>query len=103
MRAEVQTFQLRQEERRLLHVLEPHQISSAASQGKIIMGGVEPSGFIQQQPDADEAVQTALQAFTDGLYLVFLDGQQLRDLTVHINPQPGSTLLFIRLVALAGG
>jgi hypothetical protein len=38
VREEVQAFRLRQQERRLLHVLSSQQMSDAASTGKITMG-----------------------------------------------------------------
>ena len=102
---EVRAFQQRQEERRLFHVLGSQEIADAASRGKIAMGGVDHSTQGQHYAEVDEnaAVHVALQGFIDGLYLVFLDGQQLRDLDVPVQPRPASTLLFLRLVALAGG
>ena len=105
VREEVHAFQQRQEERRLLHVLRPQEIADAASLGKVAMGGVgrPPQGLQQAEVDEDAAVQVALQGFVDGLYLVFLDGQQQRELDVPVQPHPASTLLFLRLVSLTGG
>jgi hypothetical protein len=57
----------------------------------------------QNEVDDDVAVAVALQAFEDGLYFVFLDGQQQEDLDAEVRLRPDSTLTFIRLVALAGG
>jgi hypothetical protein len=102
---EVRAFQQRQEEHRLLHVLSPQEITDAADRGKIAMGGADDSQHGQHNGDVDEdaAVQIALQGFVDGLYLVFLDGQQQHDLDASVQPHQASTLLFLRLVALAGG
>jgi len=100
VRAEVRAFRVRQEERRLLRVLRPQEISAAASTGKISPGGE------QREPaeiDEEAAIQVALQGFLDGIYLVFIDRQQQRDLAGPVQLRPASTLLFIRLVALAGG
>lgn len=100
VRDEVRTFQQRQEERRLLHVLQPMEIADAASRGKIVMGEAKRP---QQEINEDEAIQVALQGFVDGLYLVFVDGQQQRNLDAPLHLHAASTLLFLRLVALAGG
>jgi hypothetical protein len=101
VRAEVQAFRLRQEERRILHVLSAQEINNAAQTGKISMGGDEE--LVPVEVDEDEAVQVALQAFEDGIYLVFLDGQPQRHLDSSVQLHPESYLLFIRLVALVGG
>ena len=42
-------------------------------------------------------------AFGDGLFLVLLDGRQETDLDARVEVGPGSTVTFVRLVALAGG
>jgi hypothetical protein len=99
---EVRAFTQRQEERRLVRVLSPDEIDRAAASGKIAMGGVEDRST--GAPVSEEtAVAVALQAFTDGLYFVFLDGRQQEDLDAAVVLRPASTLTFIRLVALAGG
>ncbi len=104
IREEVRAFQLRQEERRLIHVLSPHEIGEAARRGKVTMGGQqELRQGLDEEVDEDAAVATALLAFEDGLYFVFLDGQQQRDLNAPVRLHPASTLTFIRLVALVGG
>jgi hypothetical protein len=63
------------------------------------MGGRD----LDQKVDADEAVATALEAFEDGLYLVVVDGQELRNLDAQVFLQPDSRVAFVRLTLLAGG
>jgi hypothetical protein len=101
VRAEVGAFRERQEERRLLRFLSPQEINDGASKGKIAPPGETeiPAVAINEQ----DAIDVALQAFTDGIYLVFLDGQAQRNLTDPIQLNAASSLLFIRLVALVGG
>ena len=96
---EIEAFRSRQEERRLARVLSPQDIEQGAARGKIESGERE----YQQEVDEDRAVGTALQAFEDGLYFVFLDDvqQELLDQTVFVGDD--SRVLFVRLVALAGG
>lgn len=101
VREDVRAFQQRQEERCLLRVLSPQEIHEAARRGKVSVG--DEQGNVRTEVDADEAVQVAVQAFEDGIYLVFLDGQLQYDLASPVQLHPTSTLLFVRLVALVGG
>lgn len=99
VRAEVQAFRERQEERKLVRVLTVDQIAEGAERGKVDMGGRD----LDQQVDEDQAVAAAWQAFEDGLYLVALDGRELRELDGRVFLAPDSRLTFIRLALLAGG
>jgi hypothetical protein len=96
---EIQTFHERQEERRLARILSPSEIELGVEKGKIDMGERD----LDQTVDENAAIGAALQAFEDGLYFVFLDDAQQHDLNHEVVVAPDSTLLFIRLVALAGG
>lgn len=100
VRAEVDAFRTRQQERQLIRVLTKTQIADAAEAGKIEMGGseVEP-----REVDEDSAVAAALTAFEDGLYLVAIDGREHRGLDEQIYVQEDSRVTFIRLTLLAGG
>lgn len=97
--SEIANFEDRQRQRRFIQVLSPTQISLGVEQGKVDLGGSD----LEQKVDADEAIATALQAFTDGLYFVFLDEQQQENLDDVVTLQPNSQLLFLRLVPLVGG
>jgi hypothetical protein len=99
VRAEVEAFRQRQEDRKLFRALTARQIEEGAAKGKVVMGGRE----VEQKVDAEEAVGTALQAFEDGLYLVVLDGQEQRALDAQVHLQPDSRVAFVRLAMLAGG
>ena len=91
-------FQLRQESRHLLRVLTEAEIQAGQVEGKIDMGPHEI-----QEVDTDASLITALQAFQDGLYYVFIDDQQYEALEQVVPLSVNSRLTFIRLVALAGG
>src|SRR5690349_9068868 len=67
VQAEVHAFRERQEERHLLRVLSPQEIKDGASRGKIAPPGA--SEIPEVEIDEQEAVNVALQAFTDGIYL----------------------------------
>jgi hypothetical protein len=95
---EVQTFEKRQEERKLIRILTEREIESGLEKGRVDSGGRD----LHQKVNADEAVGTALQAFEDGLYLVFLDEEEQRDLDKQVFLRPDSKLTFVRLTMLAG-
>ncbi len=99
VRHEVAAFQQRQEQRQTLRALTSREIEAGATQGKIAMGGQE----FKQDVDPEQAVAAALEAFTDGLYLVVIDGVEQRDLDQQLFLRDESTITFIRLTMLAGG
>lgn len=99
VRREVAAFRQRQEERSLFRVLTERQIARGAAQGKVDPGGRK----LAQEVDEDAAVATALQAFEDGLFFVFVDDAQREDLDAPLFVGPESRVTFVRLVALAGG
>jgi hypothetical protein len=99
VRAEVQAFKERQQERLLVRALTARDIEAGVVKGKVDMGGRD----LDQKLDVEEAVGTALQAFEDGLYLVILDGTEQRNLDQEVRLQPDSRIAFVRLAMLAGG
>ena len=58
---------------------------------------------LDQEVDEEQAVAAALQAFEDGIYLVAVDGRELRDLDQAVYLTQDSRVTFIRLALLAGG
>jgi hypothetical protein len=96
---EVQAFKERQEGRRLARVLAPEQIEAGAARGKIELGVSE----LKQEVVEEAAIGTALQAFEDGLYFVFIDDVQQMALDQQVFVHDSSHVLFVRLVALVGG
>lgn len=96
---EVESFKKRQQERRLARFLSPAEIERGRIAGKIDSGERD----LQQEVDPDAAVGTALQAFEDGLYYVFIDGIQQTNLESEVTLQSKNQMTFLRLVALAGG
>ncbi|MEM7802196.1 MAG: hypothetical protein AAF633_23590 [Chloroflexota bacterium] len=96
---EVDAFHARQADLQLFRVLSAEQIEEGIAQGRIDPAAKENRQSVQ----ADAAVRTALQAFEDGLYFVFIDDDQKESLDETVHLAANSTLKFIRLVALAGG
>ena len=95
---EVADFRNRQTANRLLRVLTEQELSAGVIRGKVASGGSE----VDQGVDLEAAVETALEAFSDGFYYVFVDAKQIKDLATVLTISPTSTLLFVRMVPLTG-
>lgn len=98
VRIEVEHFRARQIKRATFQVMTAKEIDDGAARG-----AVRP-GLQSEIQDVDEeaAVGAALTAFEDGIYLVFIDGAEQTDLDREVYLTPESTILFVRLVMLAG-
>ena len=99
VRREVESFKERQEQRKLAQIFTAAQIQEGSIRGKIDMGDKD----FEQVVNEDEAVSTALQAFEDGLYFVFIDDVQHESLNQTVFIGEDSHVLFVRLIALVGG
>lgn len=100
VRSKVAAFQERQENSTVLQALSAAQIAEGVAKGKVDSGG---SSNTPVEVDADETVQTALQAFEDSLYFVFVDNIQRESLSDALLIGTGTHVTFLRLVAMAGG
>jgi hypothetical protein len=94
---EVEAF--RQQQRRLAPFLTAPEIQQGVEQGKVIPG----DRGLEQEVDAQAAVDATLVAFEAGLYFCFVDGQQQYALDDEVFLKPASKVTFIRLAASAGG
>lgn len=97
---QVNAYEKRQADRKFLRALTTKEISAGLAKGKVDSGGFEGKPV---KIDLGNATATALQAFTDGLYLVSVDGQDQRDLDGQLFLTEESSVAFIRLTLLAGG
>ena len=95
---EVVAYNQRQKKQQLTRVLTHREIADQSRKGKISTGGLEEI----LPADADEAVAETLQAFEDGLYLVFLDEVEQSNLDAQVYVSPESTLVFVKLTFLTG-
>lgn len=82
----------------LLSYLAENDITAEAKTGKIDFGAI----CNREKVSTAVAVRTALQAFDDGLYYVFIDRQKVENADAEIHLQENSELLFLRLTALVG-
>ena len=96
---EVNTFNEKLEDNNLLPYLDEATLVKMAQHGKVDFG----DKYNRTSAILDEAVQTALQAFEDGLFMVLIDGANCKRLNQTLHFRPNSEVVFLRLVALAGG
>jgi hypothetical protein len=101
VRAEVAAFRARAEQRTFLRVLTDDAIDDGLVAGVVRSGDDVTADRAEVDPDA--AVATALLAHRDGLYRVIVDDRPVDDLDAVVDVRPDTRLLFLRLVALAGG
>lgn len=94
----VRQFADKDEEMHLVDYLTESEIHQQAFNGKIGFGTV----YNKRKPDLTEAIQIAIQAFEDGLFLVFVNSEQVEALDLPLELADGDEVVFIRLTMLAG-
>jgi hypothetical protein len=116
--AEVAAFQARAEEASLVRVLTEKSLLEDLARGAVRpglpqdadggapapanVGSVEASSVEASSVEVITAVRTALLAFEDGIFRVFVGDDELTG-DGDIEVADGAALLFLRLVPLAGG
>lgn len=95
---EVTQFNEKRTQSQLLPFLTPAAIQEQSGKGKIGFG---------DSPNPDKAVLSqsianAIQGFKDGLFLVFIDEQEIKSLDEKIILHPNSTITFLRMTFLTG-
>ncbi|RSD28876.1 hypothetical protein EJA10_03340 [Mesobacillus subterraneus] len=94
----VREFVGKEEEKPLVSYLTEGEINQQASSGKVGFGAI----YNNSKPDLNAAIHTAIQAFEDGLFLVFINSEQIEDLDAPLNMADGDEVALIRLTMLAG-
>ncbi|MCH1624554.1 hypothetical protein [Fredinandcohnia quinoae] len=56
----------------------------------------------EQKADVEKAIETAILAYTDGLYRVFVEDKEIEKLDEPLTIQEGDILTFIRFTMLSG-
>jgi len=97
--SEVAEFDRRREERTFISVLTEHALADGTERGAIRSGGADAGATVS----IAAATSTALLAFEDGLYQVYIDDEPIESLDHVVQIGAGTRLMFLRLVALAGG
>lgn len=73
-------------------------LRALADTGKVSFGSI----YNDAQVDADAAVQNAIQSFEDGIFSVFVDEKEIKDLEENLEIEEDSKILFLKLSFLAG-
>ncbi|WP_440116478.1 hypothetical protein [Paenibacillus sp. QZ-Y1] len=82
----------------LLVYLMPDEIQEQGSTGKVGFGVIYNEGV----PNFKDAIGTAVSAYEDGLYKVFLNDEEVQGLDEPLALQEDDNLVFIRFTMLAG-
>jgi hypothetical protein len=96
--AEVAAYEQRADEATLVRLLTERDLAEDLARGAVRMGDTERPLKV----NVADAVATALLAFDDGIFKIFVGEHELDGFTV-VDVSDGADLLFLRLVPLAGG
>lgn len=95
---EVARFNASREAPKLFAFLTPAEIQAQAEDGKVGFGDLAST----DKADLETAVEVALQAHADGVFLVFIDDDEFRSLSEEITLEDGNVVTFLRLTFLTG-
>jgi len=99
VRHELASYAQRRAASKALRVLTPADLAQGVERGTY---GREVR-TVAAPPPEQVAIERAVEAFTDGLFFVFIDDVPVEELDAPVIVRPDSTLRLVRLVALAGG
>ncbi len=94
----VQELKDKQQSTALVPFLTGAEIEARRESGKVGFGSV----YNEQSPDVTKAVETALLAFEDGLYKVFIREEENSHLESTLKLMEEDEIVFIRFTMLAG-
>ncbi len=94
----VDEYNKRRESSDLIEVLTPDIIENKAKLGKVSFN----VNYGESSPDLQKAVDNALEAFEDGLVVIFADENKLESLDEAVDLNAIESLTFIKLTMLAG-
>lgn len=98
VRLQVEAYNRKETDDRLLQALLPEDLDTLAETGKIAFGQRQDD----RQADAEQAISTALLAYQDGLFRVFLNDEELTEPDTALELPEGAVLTLIRFTMLAG-
>ncbi|WP_053374308.1 hypothetical protein [Paenibacillus sp. FJAT-27812] len=88
----------RETETPLVPFLTQGDIEQLGQSGKIGFGAL----YNEKKADEKEAISTAILAFEDGLYRVFINGNEIEQLDDALTLHEGDEIAFVRFTMLAG-
>ncbi|WP_078552865.1 hypothetical protein [Bacillus alkalicellulosilyticus] len=81
-----------------LQYLTAEEIQQQGDVGKVSFG----ERYNEEQTIPEKAVETAIQAFEDGLFKVFINEEEVADINSQVTLHEGDEVVFIKLTMLAG-
>lgn len=100
---EEQVRELRVDAARCRRVLDRQYLSNDDLRAQASTGAIRMPRQPPADPDVTAEVARAHRAFAGGTFVVFVGGRQVVDLDEEVALRPGEPVVFLRLVALAGG
>ena len=98
VKSEVARFNDKQENPEIISFLSEQAISQKAIDGKVDFG----DNINKDKAIESDAIENALLAFTDGLFVVFVDDEEIKELNKNIKIDESSEIVFMRLTFLTG-
>ena len=96
--SEVKRYNQKRENLQLMAFLTPKTIQEQSQTGKIGLGDIENRTLAS----TEEALANAYESFKDGLFVVFINEEEITDLEQPIHIQENSEISFIRMTFLTG-
>ncbi|TBN17813.1 hypothetical protein [Hyunsoonleella pacifica] len=96
--SKVKQYNSKREDNQLLSFLTPSQIQDQSETGKI--GFEDIANF--KMADEIESIETALQAYKDGMFLVFVDDNEISTLDTKVSLSKDTNITFLRMTFLTG-
>ena len=95
---EVTRFNEKQENPLIVPFLTAKEIKIEEKQGKVSFGDRQN----RIKADKDDAIENAILAFEDGIFVVFIDDEEIKALDTKIEVTEKSEIVFMRLTFLTG-
>jgi hypothetical protein len=95
---QVELYNSKSIDKPIFDFLTEKQINENVSTGKIGFGAI----YREEKADFKKAIRVALDAFTDGLFIVFLNDKLMEKLDEKVVLNEKSVLTFVRLTLLIG-
>ena len=95
---QVKVFNDKRENAKLLNFLSPSAIQEQSESGKIGFGDINNKDLA----DLNKSIENALIGFVDGLFLVFINDNEIKTLEQEITLTPEDEITMIRMTFLTG-
>ncbi|SHJ19995.1 hypothetical protein SAMN04488096_11065 [Mesonia phycicola] len=95
---QVEAFNKKRLEVNVIGFLTPAEIQEQAQSGKVDFGEINNTDLA----NLDKAIENVLLAFKDGLFVVFVDDEEITDVKKPLQLTPESVIAFIRMTFLVG-